>query len=173
MITEIFLDLDGVCADFEKRYNELYNAEPEVNYSLSKNKISKLHRERFKSFVDSNHFATLDIIHGTQEAMSFFVEVNEKHKIPVCFLTSSAREEYLTTIENQKKQWLKSHNIIFNLMIVPGKRYKCLYAKPGRLLCDDTKQNIDDWIHHGGIGIHHTTWETSIHIINSLIERNK
>ncbi len=173
MIKEIFLDMDGCVSDFEKRYKELYHAEPEVDYGLSKNKVNKLHRERFKTFIDDNHFASLDILPGTYEAIAFFEEINEKYKIPVCFLTSSAREEYLTTIENQKKQWLKSHNINFNLMIVPGKRYKCLYAKPGRLLCDDTKQNIDDWVSHGGIGLHHTTWETTIDIINSLIERNK
>lgn len=169
MITEIFLDLDGCFFDFLGRYKELYSMEPDQHYDLSKNKLNKLHKENFKKFINDNHFATLDILPGFHDAIAFFEKLNIEQKIPVCFLTSSAREEFLVEIERQKKMCLESHNLKFNMMIVPGKRYKCLYAKPGRLLLDDTKQNIDDWIHHGGYGLHHTSWENSFSIIKGLL----
>lgn len=169
MISEIFIDMDNVIADFSKRFNELYKDSPVEDYATSNTKKRKLHQKRFQQFIDGNYFATLDLVPGTQEAMEFFDWVNTTHNIPVCFLTSSAREEYLDIIGNQKKQWLKDNNIRFHMMIVPGKRYKCYYAKKGRLLVDDTKQNIDQWIQGGGIGIHHTNWELSINTIKSLI----
>lgn len=169
VISEIFLDLDGVCAAFDKRFSELFDDSPEEDYATSNNKKRKLHQKRFHKFIEDEHFATLDLIHGTKEAIEFFEWVNDTHNIPVCFLTSSAREEFLDIIGTQKKRWLKSHNIKFHMMIVPGKRYKCYFAKKGRLLIDDTKQNIDQWIHHGGIGLHHQNWETSINSVKNML----
>lgn len=167
MISELFIDMDGCISDFHKRYEELYSIEPEVDYNTSNNKKQKLHRECFKRFVDDGNFATLDPMPDFQEGLEFLEWINKEHNIPVCFLTSTATEEYLNEISRQKREWLKKHNVRFNPVFVPGKRMKCYYAKENRILVDDTFSNIESWTLNHGIGIHHKSWKETINIIKT------
>ena len=169
MISELFIDMDGCVSDFHKRYEELYSIEPEVDYNTSNNKKQKFHRENFKQFVEDEHFANLDPMPDFQEGLEFLEWINNEHNIPVCFLTSTATEEYLNEISKQKREWLKKHNVKFNAVFVPGKRMKCYYAKENRILVDDTFSNVESWILNHGIGIHHKSWKETINIIKTYL----
>ena len=158
MIIEIFLDQDGVLSDFKKRYKEIFKTDAEDDY-YTKDKVRKvLHQERFRKFVQSGQFEDLDPMPDLQIGLDYIRSLN----IPTCILTSTATEEYIHTLGNQKKNWLKKHNIEYNAMLVPGKRMKCYYAKPNRLLIDDTLSNVEDWRRRFGYAIHHKSWEETI-----------
>lgn len=168
MIVEIFVDMDGVLSDFYSRFKSLYKVIPEVDYNAE---TKKVYTGQFDKFVKDNHFETLDPMPDLVEGLEFLRKLHEQ--IPICILTSTAREEYLNELARQKRSWLRQHSIEFHPVFVPGKHMKCYYSKPNRLLIDDTPSNIEQWINGGGIGILHTSWEQTIKEYEITIRRYK
>lgn len=159
MISEIFVDMDGVLSNFHKKFDELYHAKPEIDYP-SNNKKKAEYVKRFQEFIATGQFANLDPMPDIELALDFLRTVHKQ--VPVCILTSTAREEYLDELSRQKRIWLREHDIEFHPVFVPGKRYKYYYSKPGRVLIDDTVSNIEEWRSMGGIGILHKSWQQTI-----------
>lgn len=161
--------MDGVICDFSKRYKELFESDAVEDYNDKRSAVKKKHHERFRQIVADGHFATLDPMPDFQEGLKFLEWINAEHKIPVAFLTSTATEEYLNEISRQKKEWLKNNKVRFFPVFVPGKRMKSYYAKPGRILIDDTYSTIQSWELNSGIGIYYKSWEETINIVKSLL----
>jgi hypothetical protein len=155
----IYLDMDGVIADFVKRYEELFGMSP--NKAEKDKRFNKL----FDMFIQDNNFATLDLMSGAMEGIEFL----RKSNVPTQMLTSTANERRHEEIMKQKSIWLQSHGITFNPIFVPGKHLKQNYATPQRILIDDTSSNITDWKKAGGIGILHLDWATTLTILRMYV----
>ena len=155
----IYLDMDGVIADFVKRYKELYHMEPR---EAEKNKKFDHY---FNEFIETNQFATLDLMPGAMDAITFL----RKASVPTQILSSTANEKRYDAISKQKMIWLQTHGITFNPIFVPGKRLKQEHAAPDRILIDDTESVIDQWNAAGGIGILHKDWKTTLGILNMYV----
>ncbi len=158
-ITKVYLDMDGVIADFDKKYKELYRMSPKE--ADDKKEFYKL----FDNFIETGQFAKLDM---TQDA-KILLQFLDSTGIPVEILSSTASEKRHDAIAPQKTEWLREHGIHYPINLVPGKRLKRQYAKPDHLLIDDTGQNIDQWREDGGIGILHTDALTTIGIMKMYI----
>jgi hypothetical protein len=158
-ITKVYLDMDGVIADFDKQYKELYRMSPKE--ADDKKEFYKL----FDNFIETGQFAKLDM---TQDA-KILLQFLDSTGIPVEILSSTASEKRHDAIAPQKTEWLREHGIHYPINLVPGKRLKRQYAKPDHLLIDDTSQNIDQWREDGGIGILHTDALTTIGIMKMYI----
>ena len=155
----IYLDMDGVIADFEKRYKELYHMEP---------REAEKHKQFdkfFTEFIETEQFASLDLMPGTMDGINFL----RKASAPTQILSSTANEARYDAISKQKMIWLQTHGITFNPIFVPGKRHKKEYATPNRIIIDDTMSVIDDWRKAGGIGILHSDWMTTINILKMYV----
>ena len=158
-ISRIFLDMDGVIADFTKRYKELYNMEPR---EAEKHKqFDKL----FTEFIATGQFATLDLMDGAMDGVEFL----RKAPVPTEILSSTAYEETFDVISIQKMIWLQKYGITFNPIFVPGKRLKYKYATPDSIIIDDTESVIDDWRKAGGIAIWHKDWPTTLAILRQYV----
>ena len=155
----IYLDMDGVIADFVKRYKELYHMEPR---EAEKNKKFDHY---FNEFIDTNQFATLDLMPGAMQGIEFL----RKASVPTQILSSTANEERYDAISKQKMIWLQTHGITFNPIFVPGKQYKYKYAAPDTIIIDDTESVIDDWKKAGGIAIWHKDWMTTLSILKMYV----
>lgn len=166
MVKEIFIDLDGVIFDFEKRFYELFREHSLTNYPNSNSARKKRYKEEFEEFVKGRNFANLDLMPDFRLAIPFLNKISKTANVYI--LSSTANEEYLKEISAQKKECLKKYDINFYPIFVPGKRLKQLYSRPGRVLIDDTKQNIDDWNAMGGIGIQHINWTNTIKRFNAI-----
>jgi hypothetical protein len=158
-ITKVYLDMDGVIADFDKKYKELYRMSPKE--ADDKKEFYKL----FDNFIETRQFAKLDM---TQDA-KILLQFLDSTGIPVEILSSTASEKRHDAVAPQKTEWLREHGIHYPINLVPGKRLKRQYAKPDHLLIDDTGQNIDQWREDGGIGILHTDALTTIGIMKMYI----
>ena len=158
-ISCIYLDMDGVIADFVKRYKEIYRMEPR-----EAEKQQKFYHY-FEEFIATNQFATLDLMPDAMQGIEFL----RKCSVPTQILSSTANEENYERISKQKKVWLQTHGITFNPIFVPGKQYKYKYATPNSIIIDDTKSVIDDWNKAGGIGIWHKDWLSTISILNMYV----
>lgn len=169
MINELFIDQDGVLADFQKRYRQIYKSDPEIDYNSSNKKRKELHQKRFHDFIENKQFAALEPMPDFKEGLDYLIRIHKEYKIPICVLTSTAKEEYIKELSAQKRFWLKKYNVPFHPVFVPGKRFKHFFSKPGRVLIDDTKSTIHNWNSMGGKGIHHTSWKKTISELNSLL----
>ena len=158
-ISCVYLDMDGVIADFVKRYKELYHMEPR---EAEKNKKFD---SFFNEFIATNQFATLDLMPGAMDGITFLRKAN----VPTQILSSTANEKRYDAISKQKMIWLQTHGITFNPIFVPGKSLKYKYATPTSIIIDDTESVISDWKKAGGIGILHKDWVTTLAILKMYI----
>ena len=56
-IAKIYVDMDGVLANFEKKWIEQYGLDPEMTHRHKKER-----KEQFKQFVKNHEFAVLEQI---------------------------------------------------------------------------------------------------------------
>ena len=141
----IYLDMDGVIANFEKRYIELFNVEP------SSARDYKEFNTFFDKFVADGHFETLEMM---PDAMDL-VRALRNALPPTQILSSTASQKRQEAISKQKTKWLETHDIDFQRNFVPGKHLKKKYARTDTLIIDDTESVINDWRAAGGVAILH------------------
>jgi hypothetical protein len=147
-IKTIYLDMDGVIADFEKRYKEMFETMPSRD-----DKSNKFNRN-FDKFIESKQFATLEMMPDAEHLISFLKGID----VPTKILSSTASEKRHDAIAPQKEQWLNEHDIKFERIFVPGKQLKYKYADSESLIIDDTVSVIDDWRRNGG----HAIWHNNV-----------
>ena len=158
-ISKIYLDMDGVIADFDGRYKQLYKIYP------SEADTYKVFDGFFTQFIADEQFAKLDLLPDAVELIEYLKTLS----IPTEILSSTSSERRDADIRKQKLEWLDNHGITFPVNLVPGKRLKKDYSNPNVLLIDDTSVNIDQWRKEGGIGILHTDTLTTLNILKMYV----
>lgn len=154
MIT-LYLDMDGVLADFNKEY--------------LKHDPQKADRKRFRSAVlDDKIFEKLDFMPDTQELLN---HVSKLHGIKIEILTSMGTHDPFqgNAAKQQKMAWLEKHNIPYRANFVRSKSEKAQYATPTSILIDDSPGCISPFIEKGGHGILHHKASETIRILDSTI----
>ena len=119
----------------------------------------------FNEFIATNQFATLDLMPGAMDGVTFLRKLN----VPTQMLSSTANEARYDDISKQKMIWLQTHGITFTPNFVPGKKHKYKYAAPDKIIIDDTESVIEDWRKAGGIGILHKDWPTTLAILRLYV----
>ncbi len=151
----IFLDLDGVIADFEG------HAHTHDKYHTT----GKLNREA----LDHQWWSTIPIYDGAREFYKNLQDIG-----PIKFLTGpmlhsgchSGKAEWIQNFDEERGKWA-----LRDLIICPSTD-KYLLAGPSRILIDDRKNNIADWNEAGGIGILHTgDFEASLKMVLNAIQQ--
>lgn len=141
MKTRLYIDLDGVMADFDKYFFDQFGVES-----------AKLDDPTLWKWIDGhgNFFRNLPLCDG---AIEFFRSV--EHLNPF-ILTACPKTNY-TTAAVQKRQWVYEH-LSKEVTVMPmlGGKNKVLFMhSPGDVLIDDFEKNCIPWREHGGIAIHH------------------
>jgi hypothetical protein len=158
-ITKIYLDLDGVIADFNKKYKEMFDVYPK------KAEKDKNFDKFFTEFIDKQAFVTLDLMPNAINLVSYLRQTG----IPVEILSSTASERRDSQIRPQKMKWLSDHQIEFPAILVPGAYLKKEFALPTAILIDDTEKNIIQWQEAGGIGILYKDYDSCVAILQEYI----
>jgi hypothetical protein len=154
MIT-LYLDMDGVIADFNKEYNK-YDPHRED-------------RKKFRSaVVDHKIFEVLDFMPDAQELLNHVSQLNGVH---IEMLTSMGTHDPFQgqCAKEQKLKWLAAKNIPWKANFVRDKGEKAQYATPTSILIDDSIGCITPFNTAGGIGIHHITAAETIRTLDSII----
>ena len=149
MLEIIYLDMDGVLADFDKRYRELFG-EPPAKTS------KKLWQKNWENFISGEHFKTLDWHSNGEKLYRGVSKYASENNIKIEILTSASSEFMIDNIAYQKRRWLLDRNIKHRYAhVVPGKRFKKEFADPTKLIIDDTESVILQFRGNGGHAIHH------------------
>lgn len=135
----IFLDLDGVVADFDSHADACAKKTPD----------GKMNWEA----LDFQWWVTMPAFAG---AKKFYDDL--KNLAPVKFLTApvlsedcfSGKAKWVQNFVPEKGRW-----ILMDLIICPSQDKRNL-AKSGAILIDDREKNVREWVEAGGIGVHHT-----------------
>lgn len=137
----IYLDLDGVMADFDKYFLEQFGV---VSNSLDDPTLWKWIN------AHGNFFSNLPPCEG---AIDFY---NSLGDLNVTILTACPKTNY-TVAAVQKRDWVYRH-LSPNVTVIPmlGGKNKCLFMhSPGDILIDDYEKNCIPWREHGGLAIQH------------------
>lgn len=151
MAPPIFLDLDGVAADFYRRARQLLKREyRDTPSALAWGRLSMVPRL----------FAELEPLPGALE----LVEALAHHGPRFQVLTARPLPTgFLVTAERDKKLWVRrklSPNLKVNVILGGVNKYK--YVTPGAVLIDDQERNLKPWREAGGVGIHHVAVEQTL-----------
>ena len=149
----LYLDLDGLFADFDKR----------VMYLSGGLHPREIKQGMWKMIMrDRDFFISLEMIPGARELWDFVKPMNPK------FLTGAppgARSQ------SQKREWVVKHfGPEYETIVLPRKE-KPNYSGHYQVLIDDSSQNISAWEEKGGSGIYHKgDFKKTIQALKDLIE---
>lgn len=162
MMITLYLDMDGVLADFNKAY---------VKYDPDKSD-----RKKFRSSVmDSKIFEDLEFMPDAHELLNHVRKVESHLGIHVEILTSMGTHDPIQGKEaaRQKQVWLDKHGITYKANFVRSKEEKSKYATPSSILIDDSAGCISPFIAKGGHGIlHHKSSETNRILDSTILQIN-
>lgn len=147
----IFLDCDGVLADFDKRAIEIFDEHPRVAEE-------KLGTEEFWSRIiaSGEFYACLPLIH---DAAALVEGVRQLHpEVEPVILTGCPPGGWS---EAQKRAW-RDHYFPGIEMITCASKDKFKFGKPGDVLIDDYLKFRHLWEEMGGIFIHHKSAAQSL-----------
>lgn len=158
MIT-IYLDMDGVLADFNKEY--------------TKYDPNKADRKRFRQAVlEDNIFEKLDMMPDAHELLNHVRHLHNSG-INVEILTSMGTfdEHQGRCAQSQKLIWLNERGITYKANFVRSKSEKAQYANVKSILVDDSIGCVAPFIEVGGHGILHVNASDSNRILDAMIKR--
>jgi FMN phosphatase YigB (HAD superfamily) len=159
MIRKIYLDMDGVLSDFERRYREVFGTDPALV------RAHKEFSENWKQFVEEHHFNCLDYYEGALELLEYLADKDVEIEI----LSSSGGERYHNIVEQDKILWLRERGIPYYPNIVSGRSKKKNFAEADTLLIDDHADNIRQFVEAGGQGIYHKDIRETIAELERLL----
>lgn len=156
----VYVDLDGVLADFAGAVEQRFG-EPMESINRKKMWTSiKHYNENVAPW-----FYSLSEMDGAQTLWGFVTSNFKKVEI----LTASGSTP--RDAPGQKRKWVGEHlgwDIKVNVVGAAGE--KAAFAKPNTILIDDRRQSIDPFIREGGIGILHTSADSTIRALKVMME---
>lgn len=147
----IYVDLDGVCADFNKAVLK-YTGKPyngKETWSILEN-IPRL-------------FYNLDVMQGAQESVNKLIDTYGYRNVQILTALPLQTKE-LVSAQVDKVQWVHDKiNSMIQVNCVPNWRFKKYFVmQEDDILIDDMPRNIKEWDEAGGIGILHVSWKDTM-----------
>lgn len=146
-VNTLYLDLDGVLADFDKfihnRMGEIFPQNQNVDDSRMWNYINKVDRFFYRLEPTPYAYRLFNLALSVADNVEILTALPSKVGV-----TPTARED---KIEWVRKHFSKTIKVNFG----PYSKDKWKHAKPSDILIDDRTDNISSWNRAGGIGILH------------------
>lgn len=162
--TKIFLDMDGVLADFFHEYAKLAGV-PENQYGI----------HDYRSIPPAKTDPTLEKMVGTDffHRLPKFVTSDQLVKLVLEYVSeyhicSSPLRNDEKNSEHWKREWIKDNLAVQPTdIIITGSKEKYAVNKDGtpNILIDDRKKVLDRWTAAGGIGIKYQADESDLSVV--------
>ena len=163
----IFFDMDGVLADFDKFVNTVLNDNGVNKPSKYLTEDEKVKKAMFWTKIITKYpkcWLDFELIAGIKE----IIENLSKQKNIVLYILSSIpslkhklleqfdTENYQNIVKNCKIEWLKKNNLynyFKKIFLVDNDKINYMINGEKNILIDDRQANINDWKSNEGIGI--------------------
>lgn len=145
MIRRLYLDLDGVMADFDAYFPALFGLDHRSMADDAMWKIINAHPSYFRDMPPC------------PGALEFFAEIAPLSPI---VLTACPKTNYANAAI-QKRAWVREH-LSPDVIVLPvmGGRHKPLFMHaPGDILIDDFEKNTRAWDESGGVAVLHREFD--------------
>ena len=153
---QLFLDCDGVLADFDSHAHSCFN--------MPSREYEKLHgEEKFWKELEEegNFFSSMPLMPDANQ----LVEAT-KHLKPI-ILTGCPRGDWA---KGQKVEWANKHFPDLDIITCKSSE-KRNYAKPGDIIIDDYPKYRHLWLEMGGIWISHYDAQTSLKALWTYVKK--
>lgn len=158
---QLYIDSDGVVADFDKKAIEILGGKRihEVPKGTLWKEIAR-YNDTVEPFFDSLELmpGAMDLIRFAQESDFEFTKI----------LTASG----YTPKDGgaQKVLWYARNVPGIEVIVVAKSPDKAAYANPRAILVDDREKSITPWVAAGGIGILHTSVQNTIDTLRGFLD---
>ncbi len=153
-MTRLFIDMDGVLADFDGHYTKLFGETPEES--------DKQHKSRLWNNINGHmgeFFAELPKMPGVTTLLQAIRYLHSAGKVSEVYILTAAGDSTFEVVSKQKRKWLAQH-ISDNYMVLTTRKgvdKAAFVQKPGDVLIDDMQKNCDAWEAAGGTAVHYTS----------------
>jgi hypothetical protein len=150
---EIFVDLDGVMADYEGEYRRVTGGDPSEK--------GKVKASRFKPFP--NFYRNLPLLPDALQLWHFLKPYHPS--------ILSAASNFVKASRQDKYEWVHEHLGLSGPKVIvvdyPNEKWK--HCTPGAILIDDNAKNCLEWEQAGGVAIKHTSAANTIRKLKEIL----
>lgn len=151
---KIYLDMDGVIANFIKKYLELAES-LNIQYkgSVTDNAANP---ELFRiAVLEHDIFRSLEFMPSSSMLIHYLIQIQSETGLEIEMLTcvNSEDPEMIRAASSQKIEWLKKNNIPWKVNFVKTNIEKSEYATFSSLLIDDNPECTQPFIDKNGFAI--------------------
>ena len=148
-MTTIYLDMDGVVADFDAAVQAILGRDSRVDQRYPESEWSKL-RTHQRIYRDLPRCADADVlVAGVQRLV-------HRHNLTLRFLTAVPKDNDFPWAFADKLTWANRHFPGIPVWFGPYSEDKQVRAQPDDILIDDRVSNITQWRDRGGYAILYT-----------------
>lgn len=159
---QIFVDMDGVLADFDRHYKTVFDVE-------ASKLLDNVDWQKVRGHKD--FYANIPPMHDFDVLWSYVTRVGQRLGTPPIVLTGipSSVEE----AEANKRAWITRHLGDAVPVICCLSKDKCLHGLPGDVLIDDWEKHRQAWEDMGGYWITHTSATSSCYALDVLLSNKE
>lgn len=159
-MTTLYLDMDGVVADFDEYAARTLGVPPssgiypnETWYQLASN--ARLYRDLIKTpYADQLVDECQDLASTKGYDLKFLTAVPKGNDVPWAFY--------------DKVMWAQLYFPTIPVFFGPFSKDKHVHCRSDDILIDDRASNIEEWRAAGGIAIHHTNIDATLYELSRL-----
>jgi len=145
----IYLDMDGVVADFDTFVSNLL--ERPIGWNDSKQDLTNEEWGKLAS-VDRLYYQ-LPLMPDATKLVAYVKSLSTRFNVQ--FLTAVPRRTTMPSARDDKQAWVDKYFPGMKMDIGPYSHDKQKWCRPGDILVDDRPSNIEEWNAAGGIAIYH------------------
>lgn len=156
---KIYVDLDGVVADFARGFDRLYGVSLE---SISEDRL----KQYKKRFAADRFFLNLPAYDGA------FGFIEELQKLAEVEILTSVGYDQTEMNASDKIEWVINNLPAVKVNYVPKSKDKARFAEEG-ILIDDRIKSVSPYREAGGVAVHHTPgdFESTLNVVKTLFDK--
>ncbi len=155
---KIYIDLDGVLANFGKGAKDLVGTNPDTDGVELNNK------QKTKIFREVDFFTNLEMMPGAKQMVEKLREYGE-----IAILSSTGHTD-ADRIGGEKRGWVKRHFGDIHTITVPKSGDKANYASPDAILIDDRTKSTEPFAAAGGHAVLHKSVNSTLLQVDQLVK---
>jgi PAS domain-containing protein len=165
MTRRLYLDLDGVLADFSARFRQLFGVSPEDFESECTEKFGRDGEAAFWKEIQRADGAFYENLSCTPDALYLYNAVRELKPV---ILTGVPFDSFPSAMR-QKEAWVRRRFGPDQVVVCCDSSRKWQHCRPGDILIDDRPKHADAWRKAGGIWITHTSAAQSLEDLSRVL----